>query len=307
MAWAWPVRAAHNGGGIGPSWHPLGRWLALDGVGRVHVVTVPCRDPHAATHPRDVLLIHGYLQSSWTWRQNLEALAAQLQVHAVCVPGFGWSDKPRHIGYSLPEQAARLWQVLDSLGVQQAHLVGNSLGGATALQMAVQAPARVGRLVLVNPAGHGLYPMAALASLQHELAEPLLHLPGIPTLLRLGLQYGAYANLDVDAAFLQRFLQPLQTAGAKRAALQVARHFNRDLRALDRRLGEVQAPALLMWGQGDRVVPLAAVQRLARALADARLELYDCSGHCPMEEEPRRFNRETLAFLSGHTASGACA
>lgn len=305
MASLWPWRQARTNGQLQPSWHPLGRWLAVAGVGRVHVVSVPCRDPHASAQPRDVLLIHGYLQSSWTWRENLEALAAKLDVHAVCVPGFGWSDKPRTLRYALPEQAARLWQVLDVLGVQRAHLVGNSLGGATALQMTLQAPNRVGRLVLVNPAGHGLYPMAALASLQHELAEPLLHLPGIPSLIRLGLRHGAYANLDVDAAFLQRFLQPLHTAGAKRAALQVARHFNRDLRLLDRRLGEVRAPALLLWGQGDRVVPLAAVQRLVRALVDARLELYDCSGHCPMEEEPQRFNRETLAFLTQQTAIGA--
>lgn len=276
------------------SWHPCGRFVKLESLGgRVHVVSVPGPAPDAP----HVLFLHGILQSSWTWRANLEALASQMHVHAVCLPGFGWSDKPE-TSYRLVHQAERMLELLDVLQVPRAHVVGNSLGGALSLQLAVVAPQRVGRILLVNPAGAGLYPMALLAAMQHQAAAPLLHLPGVGMALALGLRHGAYARMAVDRPFVHSFLQPLKSAGAGRAALKVARYFNRDMAALDRRLPDVASKVLLMWGKGDRVVPLAAVRRLARRLPDARVELYDCSGHCPMEEEPGRFNREALAFLT---------
>lgn len=281
------------------SWHPLGRFVQLDTLGqhgvrgRVHVVSMPGPSPDAP----HVLLLHGFLQSSWTWRANLDALAARMHVHAVCLLGFGWSDKPEAASYRLVRQAERLLELLDRLDIPRAHLVGNSLGGALALQLAVLAPQRVGRILLVNPAGAGLYPMAMLAALQHQAAAPLLGLPGVGVALALGLRHGAYARLAVDRDFVHSFLQPLKSAGAGRAALKVGRYFNRDLAALDSRLPDLAAPVLLMWGKGDRVVPLSAVRRMAARLPDARVELYDCSGHCPMEEEPERFNREANAFL----------
>jgi pimeloyl-ACP methyl ester carboxylesterase len=287
----------------GQSWHPCGHYVAAGDLPALHVVSLPLQGPPPAlkqpqTDAEAIVFLHGYLQSSWTWRHNLAPLARHFAVHALCLPGFGWSDKPRYLAYRLDKQAERVLAALDALGVQRAHLVGNSLGGSLALQIALLAPARVGRLVLVNPASSGRYPMALAAALQHEWLEPLMYAPGGKLALTLGLRHAAYANLPVDRALVQSFWHPLQTPGAKRAALQVARHFNQDLQQLDTRLAEIGAPALLLWGRGDRIIPLASVQRLARRLGDARLELYDCSGHCPMEEEPLRFNREVQAFLT---------
>lgn len=272
-----------------PSWHPQGRWLVLPSLpGRVHVVTQG-QGPH-------VLMLHGFLQSSWAWRMNLETLARHFTVHALCVPGAGWSDKPS-VGYGLAGQARRVLEAMTLLGIHRAHLIGNSLGGALALQVAVDAPDRVDRLVLVAPAGAGLYPATVAASLQHPIAAPLLKLPVLAPALRLALQWGAYPRMAVDEAVMHRFLQPLRSAGGAKAALAMARHFPRDVAALERRLGELHHPVLLIWGECDRVVPLEAVLRVQKRLRDARLERFDCSGHCPMEEEPERFHREVLAFL----------
>ena len=275
----------------GQSWHPAGRHLALRSFAgqRLHVVSLGA-GPH-------VVLLHGYIQSSWAWRHNLDALARHFTVHAVCLPGFGWSDKPARPSYRLLHQAERVLELLALLGAETVHLVGNSLGAALALEVAVLAPHRVGRLVLVNPAGAGTYPIASVARLQHEAWEPLFRLPGVPQVLALGLRHGAYARLDVDAAFLRAFLGPLYSAGGLHAALKVARSFHADLAALDRRLPDIPQPAYVAWGQGDRIVPRTVIERVARRLPDARLEPFDCSGHCPMEEEPERFNREAVAFL----------
>lgn len=289
------------------SWHPHGRWLDLPGFGQIHAVSLPRLshgDPAAgADHPRHVVLLHGFLQSSWTWRHNLEALQQEFDVHALCLPGFGWSSKPRSASYRLAAQAERVQAALQLLRAEDCHLIGNSLGGSLALQLQLLNPVARRRLVLVNPAIAGRYPMAALASLQYEFLEPLMHLPGVHFGLGLGLRLGAYVELAKSQDFVHNFLAPLQTPGARRAALNVGRYFNRDLAALELRLPDIAAPVLLLWGQGDRVVPLASVLRLKKCLPDARLEIYAASGHCPMEEEPERFNREAVAFLTAHLAS----
>ncbi len=265
----------------------------MPGFGRLHHVSLGQGPP--------LVLLHGFVQSSWAWRLNLEALAEHYTVHALCLPGFGWSDKPRTAGYRLATQAERVLWLCEELGVDRAHWVGNSLGGALALQIALLAPERCKKLVLVNPAGRDLGVFSVVLAMQHAVWEPLLHVPGVKFALGMGLRHVAYAELARDRAFVQQFLAPLDTPGARRAALVVAQHYGRDLRALECRLPEIGHPALVLWGEGDGIVPQRTAARTAALLPNARLEHFDCSAHCPMEEEPRRFNRELLAFL----ASGA--
>lgn len=282
--------------GVGPhspSWHPAGRWVTLPerGAGslRVHVVTLG-QGP-------DLLLLHGFAQSSWAWRFNLERLGQHLRVHAVCVPGFGWSAKPPAANWRLGAQAERMAALLDALGIGRAHLVGNSLGAALALQLCLLRPEAIDKLVLVNPAGPGLYPVAMAAALQHPALAPLLALPTVPWGLRLGLRHVAYRKLTIDDGYMERFLQPLRGPDAARVALSVARHYVPDLRALRGRLPEVTRPCLIIDGAADRVLPRRTVAATGERLSQARTVTFAHSGHCPMEEEPARFNQAVVAFL----------
>lgn len=275
------------------SWHPRGRFVQVpDAGGRsigVHAVTVGS-GPH-------VILLHGFVQASWAWRHNLDALAAHFTVHALCVPGFGWSEKPASADYRLVEQARRVLLWMDCMGLVDAALVGNSLGGALALQIAALAPDRARRLVLLNPAGAGSYPMAWLAALQRRAWAPLLSLPGVPAGLKLGLRHAAYARLPVDDTYMAHFLAPLTTPGAPEAALAVAQTYNDDLTALSRRLRGILQPTLVIRGGADRVMPASVVWRVANGLHDARVVDFPASGHCPMEEEAERFNTVVIDFL----------
>lgn len=279
--------------GVGNSWHPHGQWVAVAGFGEIHVV----RAGQQTQGQPEVVLLHGFLQSSWTWRFNLDALAQHFAVTAVCLPGFGWSDKPRGVAYRLMAQAERVLGLCDALGIGAVHWVGNSLGGALALQLALLQPERARKLVLVNPASSDLGVFNLPLWVQHTAWEPALHLPGVNRLLGLGLRHIAYAGIDVDRAFADQWLAPLQTAGAKAAALTVVQHYGRDLAALEARLCDIGHPALVLWGQCDGIVPRRSVERTAKALANAQMDIFDASAHCPMEEEPQRFNRDVLAFL----------
>lgn len=289
---------------IGPSdsWHPEGRRIAVPdlagGTMRMHVVQRgAASDEAGATAASELLLLHGFVQASWCWRDVIEPLARTRRVHAVCVPGFGWSDKPR-VSYRLGDQAERLLAFLDAQGIARVDVAGCSLGGSLALELALRAPDRVRSLILINPAGAGSYPMAWLARMQHERLAPLLRLPGVPLGLRAGLVGAAYAQLPVDDRYMAHFMAPLRTDGAGEAALQVARHFNADMQALAARLDAIAAPALVIRGGRDRVIPESVVRKIQRALPGARMLRYAEAAHCPMEEDPLRFVSDVGDFLA---------
>lgn len=274
-------------------WHPSGRTVALNdgsGIG-LHVVSEgPVDAPH-------VLLLHGFVQSSWCWRHNLAELGQHFRVHAVCAAGFGWSDKPRDADFGLSSRARRTIALMDALGIDRAHLVGNSLGGALCTWLAATAPERVERCVLLNPAGPGRYPMAFVAWLQRQRFGPLYMLPGVSIAFWIGLRYAAYAGIDVDETYMKHFLAPLAQPGAVDAALAVATTYNRDMQRLAAHIPHANKPTLVIRGLQDRVIPGRVVQHHADVLADARVLRYANSAHCPHEEEPARCNADILGFL----------
>jgi len=278
----------------GRSWHPAGRWLTVDdpatGSLRVHVVSVGS-GPH-------LVLLHGFVQSSWAWRFNLAHLAERFAVHAVCVPGYGWSDKPLNASWRLADQAERIVAVLNGLGLPRCHLVGNSLGASLALRIALLQPERIDQMVLINPAAPGIYLARVLAALQHPAWAPLLSLPAIPWGLRLGLRIFAYRQLPLDADYMHHFLLPLRSEGAREAALSVARFYGRDLAALHDRLGDVQQRCLVVDGLRDGIMPRGAVAEVAALLPHSQSLHFERSGHCPMEDEPERFDAAVVGFLA---------
>ena len=244
-----------------------------------------------------LLLLHGFLQSSWAWRHNLAAFATRFTTHALCLPGFGWSDKPLGASYRLPVQARRVLAWMDRMAIAEAHIVGNSLGGALALQLAAVAPDRVQSLILVNPAGPGWYPMASLSRLQTKLWSPLVrHVPGVSWGLKMGLRHVAYAQLDIDDDYMHHFLAPLRTEGGPEAALSVARHFAADMNTLERRTPGVLAPTLMLRGGRDQVMPRGAFDRVAKRLRSPQITVLEDCAHCPMEERPSAFHGVANAF-----------
>ncbi|MGM0577247.1 MAG: alpha/beta fold hydrolase [Myxococcota bacterium] len=272
-------------------WHPRSRWTAVDGALAHYVRTGPPGDDAPA-----LVLVHGFLVSSFSWRFNLEPLSRDFDVIAPCQKGFGWSERP-HGGYDLESLGRFVLGVLDRLEVERAHLCGNSLGGAIALWIARNAPERVHRLVLVN----SLAVASSLPRVPTLLKAPWMapfYRPFVrPTLARLGLQTLAYRRLRVDSRYMEGFRPPFESRHAVPTALAVARKLEAMVEEVEGFLPEIPHHTLVAWGTKDLLLSARAAPEIVRRMPDARLVTFPHAGHCPHEEEPERFNRMVRAFL----------
>lgn len=236
-----------------------------------------------------VLFLHGFGGDLDNWLFNLDAVAAQAPVIALDLPGHGQSEV-RLPGTSLAALAGFVRRFLDQLGVARVHVVGHSMGGAIAAQLALDDPPRVASLTLLNPAGLGETIDAGYlegfvqATSRRELKPVLERLFADPGLVTRQMVDDVlkYKRLDgVDA-----LLGELGTAlfgGGRQAGQPVARL---DAQAL---------PTTLLWGREDRVIPAA---QAGLAPAGATVQVFDGAGHMPMMERAAEVNAAILARIA---------
>ena len=239
-----------------------------------------------------VVFLHGIAASLYTWRHQLEpVLHAGYRVVAYDNRGFGFSDRPDS-GYDNAAYAALLVALLDSLDIPDAVLVGHSMGGAVAAELALLAPARVRGLVLIGPAGFG--PRGArLGSLPglRDVATVFVSRGNVAATLRL-----CFADPDrVTANDVNQYYAPFTVRGARFAFRQVLREF--EFEALRGRADSIGVPTLILWGPADRFIPFQAIAGLAEALPRAAVTLIRDAGHNPHEEQPEEVNRLITAYL----------
>ncbi len=256
-----------------------------------------------------VLLLHGIGDSSESWVPVMADLARHHTVVAPDLLGHGGSDKPR-ADYSVAAYANGMRDLLTVLGIESATVVGHSLGGGVAAQLAYQYPERCERLVLVASGGAGrdVTPILRLAAA--PLAEVFLapaRWPGARPLVRAALRALALANNDLahDRRHVDRVLASLPDGEA-----QVA--FTRTLRSvvdwrgqvvtlLDRCYLTEAVPTLIVWGDRDGVIPVAHAYRAHEAMPGSRLEVFPGAGHFPHHADHDRFV-DVLREFVGTTA-----
>jgi pyruvate dehydrogenase E2 component (dihydrolipoamide acetyltransferase) len=255
----------------------------------------------AADAPATLVFIHGLGGSQSTWATVLGNFAESYRVLALDLPGHGASSKPSPDeggDYSLPALAAAVGEVIEKLDLAPAVLIGHSLGGATALELALARPKLVRGLVLVNSAGLG-------AEVSGDLLDRIEAEPSRDEAKKLLELFFADKRFVLDRGIDDMYAN--RSAPGADAAVKAAANaaFNREGQAIryDARLGELTQPILIVWGEQDAVLPAAHGVAAAKAIPRAWFELLEGVGHVPQIEASEAFSDIVKRWLAALPAS----
>jgi pimeloyl-ACP methyl ester carboxylesterase len=253
-----------------------------------------------------LLLIHGFMGYSFSWRFNVEPLSRYFSVYAMDLPGSGFSERTTGNGCSLAGDAQGVLRFMQHFGIENADVVGSSRGGGLAIVLAALAAEkdqlhRLRRMVLVSPInpwssfGKVLARLFAttLGGLYIVHVQPRLHviarryiktLYGDATRISPGTFEGYRAGLDPPGSFEH--------------LVRILRSWHDDLEAIEQAINEISGlPTLLLWGSRDRAVYPSSIHQLQRHLKNSALVIFHGAGHMPYEEVPDEFNRVLCDFL----------
>jgi pimeloyl-ACP methyl ester carboxylesterase len=256
-----------------------------------------------------VIAIHGLGATKASFIPTVAALADRFHVIALDLPGFGDSGKPLRAPYDARFFAESVIELLDALGLERAHVIGNSLGGRVALEIGLRAPERVERLVLLAPsmAWRRDRPWAPLLrAVRPELGAiqptPRAAVEQIVDRMIPGARDG-WTAAGVDE-FMRAYLTRRGRAAFYAAARQIYLEEPEGDDGFWPRLKTLTAPALFVWGKQDRLVPIAFARHVTDALPKAEHLELEC-GHVPQLERPRETHEAVGAFLSRRRRRGA--
>ncbi|HEU4605520.1 MAG TPA: alpha/beta fold hydrolase [Nitrososphaera sp.] len=236
------------------------------------------------------LLIHGLGGSIESWTNNAGGLAKSLRVIMVDLPGFGLSDKPK-MSYTIKFYRDFVIQFLKLLQLEQVSIVGSSLGGHVAAEVAISRPDLVRMLVMISPPG----------------ALPR-SFKGTPALMRYAKVINAKSaqqikqalfavdSKPVDDSYAQLVYQKMTMPGAREAFLSALMGSAKAPR-LNSRLHKIKAPTLLLWGKEDIMIPVRFAESFVK-MKNCRIVLLERCGHRPHVDRPALFNKLVADFLT---------
>ena len=255
----------------------------------------------ASDAPATLVFIHGLGGSQSTWASVLANFADSFRVVALDLPGHGASGKPAPADggdYSVPALAGAVGEVIEKLDLAPAVLIGHSLGGATALDLALSRPKVVRGLVLVNSAGLG-------AEVSGDLLDRIEAEPSRDEAKKLLELFFSDKRFVLDRGIDDMYAS--RTAAGADAAVKAAANaaFSREGQSIryDERLGEVTQPILIIWGEQDAVLPAAHGLTAAKSNPRAWFELLEGIGHVPQIEASEAFSDIVKRWLATLPAS----
>jgi pimeloyl-ACP methyl ester carboxylesterase len=233
-----------------------------------------------------LLVIHGGGGDARSWEHNITDLAKKYTVYAPDLPGYGLTG-PLKGKYHIPEIADFVEKFTESLGIREFSLVGHSLGGGVALDLALKFPANIKKLVLVSS-----------LCLGNDIAF-WLRVISLPTVIKLA---GSVFIFGFNAAkWLISRLNPLKyilplTPAAMTVGVTIS-DFHHQRLVLEKRLSEVKIPTLLVWGENDPVVPVKQAYSAAKVIPNCKLKVFKRRGHNVHREEFKKFSKLIYDFL----------
>ena len=300
--------------------HPDRRpWPATElqvGANRINVR----RTPSANADAEPALYVHGLGGASTNFTDLADLLSPWLDGHAIDLPGFGHSGPPPRGDYSIAAHTRVVIAYLEQSGRGPVHLVGNSMGGAVSIQVAARRPDLVRTLTLISPAVPDLRPKKGSDALMPLLLVPGLGNRVLTRLEQIPPERRVRAVIEMcfahpEAVPANRLAEAVEELRARREYAWAGEALLRSLRGLVRSylavgtrsawyaMSQIQAPAVVIWGQLDRLVDVANAPRVARTLPDATLLVLPDIGHTAQLEDPTSTARAILGLLARANAA----
>lgn len=263
------------------------RFVEIDGA-RVRVRE---EGPAGAT---PIILVHGFTHSLETWDGWAEALKSDYRVIRYDLLGHGLTGPDPKERYAPAERAEFTGEVMNALGIERAFIAGNSLGGLAAWRFAADNPERVAGLVLISP---GAFPLNGVSDEPAEIPAAmkayLLTAPEAGVRASAELIYGDDDKITEERIVAMRDM--IRRKGNGEAMIKSLEEFTLPDPAAD--LARVAAPTLIMWGEGDVIIPIEQGRRIEELIPGARMIAYPGVGHAAQEEAPEETAADAIAFL----------
>jgi 4,5:9,10-diseco-3-hydroxy-5,9,17-trioxoandrosta-1(10),2-diene-4-oate hydrolase len=254
-----------------------------------------------------LVMLHGGGPGASAWSNFGSALprfASHFRTLLVDQPGFGGSDRPTVVGNYYRHAADHVVALLDELGIDRVHLLGNSLGGGTAMRLALDHPDRVGRLVLMGPGGLSLNLFHADPT---EGVQRLMDFAANPTreALRAFISTMVVNQHLVTEELVEERFADATAPGAQEAMRELGMSFWNPETAEDgmlwREAHRLRRHTLLTWGREDRVNPIDGAFAALKLIPKAQLHVFPNCGHWAQIEAAEEFAEVTKVFLGGHS------
>lgn len=250
-----------------------------------------------------VILIHGFGGSMWQWEHQQHALSQHFRVLTLDLPGSGLSDKPE-IDYRPDQMLDFFLGFMDAVKIPQATLIGNSMGAGLAIGMALAHPTRVAKLVLID----GL-PQHVMEKLTSPSVRRALETRAPSWLVSFGnwlfgglmiesvLKEIVHDPALLTPAVIERSNRNRQRPGMIKPIMSVRENLPLWESEFATRIGAVTHPTLVIWGEEDRVFPIAVGEELHQAIKGSRFTRIPNAGHIPQWEQPDLVNQSLIAFI----------
>jgi pimeloyl-ACP methyl ester carboxylesterase len=246
-----------------------------------------------------VLCVHGLGANLFTWRHFIAPLSKHNKLILVDLRGFGSSPKPHDNHYSIEQHADDIYRIILNEDLTKLTLIGNSLGGAIALLVALrlceQEPTRLSRLVLIDAGAYKEYLPGYLKLMRSFLGKLFVYLAPSRLAVKFVLKASYHDKNKISAEQVKAYADPIAGEGGRHGLLETARQcvpVNSD--EIISKLNRITVPTLILWGRQDAVIPLKVGELLDRDLPNSELEVFEQCGHIPQEEKPE----QTIASIS---------
>lgn len=244
-----------------------------------------------------LLLLHGFGESTYSWRKVVPDLSAHYRTIAIDLHGFGYTERPKEpAAYSRDGQLRLILSVLDALGIESAHVAGHSYGGALTLALAALHPERVRSLILIDSAAP-TYPDSKKSGIgrSRTLARLALGILLRPAAIRRNLKKAYFDDSLATPEVARAYADRLAIEGVLDAYAGLSQPPPSAGPPID--LATIRKPSLWIWGVEDRTVKIEGGRIAAAKMEGSTFVAIERSGHSPMEETPDEVMRAILAFL----------